>query len=302
MIKKNILVTGTNGFLGSHVAKRLVTEHNVAGVGTSLEASVQGLSLYRKMSLPQTELVQLLEEFRPDAVIHCAGSASVPFSLKHPEADFQAGPSLVIHILEALRITHLRPTFIFPSSAAVYGNPAILPIREESPICPLSPYGHHKAMSEHIVREFETIYGIPHIILRIFSCYGVGLKKQLLWDVCQKIGSNDLKLHGTGEETRDFIHATDVARLIALCIEMNIKNATMNVASGEQTTVRRIATLLLNNMNSDLKLQFSGLTRPGDPLHWEADISRLKDMGFKHTIKLEEGVREYAEWVRPANP
>ncbi len=157
-------------------------------------------------------------------------------------------------------------------------------------------------MSEQIVREFETIYGIPHIILRIFSCYGVGLKKQLLWDVCQKIGSNDLKLHGTGEETRDFIHATDVARLIALCIEMNIKNATMNVASGEQTTVRRIATLLLKNMNSDLKLQFSGLTRPGDPLHWEADISRLNDMGFKHTIRLEEGVREYAEWVQSANP
>jgi len=301
-MKKNILVTGTNGFLGSHIAKWLVTEHNVAGIGTSLEPSFQGLSFYRKMSLPQTELVQFLEEFNPDVVIHCAGSASVPFSLKHPEADFQAGPGLVIHILEALRITHLHPTFIFPSSAAVYGNPATLPIREESPICPLSPYGHHKAVSEHIVREFETIYEIPHIILRIFSCYGIGLKKQLLWDVCQKIGSNNLELHGTGEETRDFIHATDVARLVAHCIEMDIKNTTMNVGSGEQTTVRKIATLLLKNMNSDIGLQFSGLTRPGDPLHWEADISRLKDTGFKHTISLDEGVREYTEWILSANP
>lgn len=295
-MRRTVLVTGVNGFVGGNVARALGASCRVVGTGCSAGAPDASLDGYRQMELPDPCLTDLLREWRPDVVVHCAGRGSVPFSTRNPAADFDAGPRLVAHVLEAMRLSGIGARFVFPSSAAVYGNPQTLPVTETSPLRPISPYGYHKVLSEVVIRQYYELYGQEYAVLRIFSCYGEGLAKQLLWDVACRARTGAVELFGTGEETRDFIHVHDLARAVEVLIAGETGDLTVNVAGGRQVSVREIAQLLLREMGADVPLRFNGQVREGDPLRWEADISRLRDQGFCPELSLEEGVRRFARW------
>ncbi|UZP66891.1 NAD-dependent epimerase/dehydratase family protein [Desulfovibrio mangrovi] len=295
-MKKTVLVTGVNGFIGSNVARVLGADCRVVGIGRSAGKPDDSLDGYRQMALPDPGLADLLRDLRPDAVIHCAGRGSVPFSINNPAADFDAGPRLVTHVLDAMRLAGIRARFFFPSSAAVYGNPKSLPVAETSPLQPISPYGYHKVLSESIIQQYCQLYGQEYVILRVFSCYGEGLAKQLLWDAAVKATEGTLELFGTGEETRDFIHVHDLAHVVSLLIAQETANAVLNVAGGRQVSVREIVELLVRKLELDVPVHFNGQVRTGDPLRWQADISRLKSLGGGTSLSLEEGVQRFAEW------
>jgi nucleoside-diphosphate-sugar epimerase len=189
------------------------------------------------------------------------------------------------------------------SSAAVYGNPSTLPVSEGAALAPVSPYGFHKEMAEDILREFHDVYGIRSCAARVFSAYGSGLRRQLLWDVCQKVVAGPIvTLFGTGAETRDFIHVEDVARAIRVLAENAEMNAEVyNVASGHQTTIESVARALVSSLDPQIEVRFSGEQRPGDPLHWEADISAVSGLGFHAQVSFEDGVADYARWFVEEN-
>lgn len=299
MNPQTILVTGVNGFIGSHVARLLKKNWRVLGIDTN-SFDIHGTTdRYCQLVLPDADIEGLLRVEQPLACLHFAGSASVGHSLEHPAHDFQAGPVALFQLLDAIRKTTPDCVVFFPSSAAVYGNPKALPITEDHPLAPISPYGHHKLISEQILKEFSSIYGLNSVILRIFSCYGPGLKKQLLWDVCEKINQGRLKLFGTGDETRDFIHVDDVALAVEHLLTHQVHNGVFNLAGGEQTTVKRVVQLLVEaSAKPGTETQFNQQSRPGDPLYWQADISRLAQTGFRPRIPLEQGVSQYAAWHR----
>lgn len=292
-----ILITGSNGFIGRHAAGLLARDCRVIGLDHAAEDKGGGLDEYVSMTLPAPGIEAVVRDVRPDFVLHCAGSANVSYSMTHPREDFMSGPAALFELMNALRKAELDSTVIFPSSAAVYGNPERLPITENDPACPISPYGYHKFICEQVLDEFRKVYGIPSVILRIFSCYGAGLAKQLLWDVANKIRAGRLELFGTGEESRDFIHVRDLAAVIELVIRKKAKNMTLNVASGTMTSVRQMAGHMLRFMDSaHVAPEFNGVVREGDPLHWQADISVLRSLGYRPSIGLERGVAEYAQW------
>ena len=296
---KRIIITGINGFMGRHIASILCKTSIVHGLDTDAVCYVQRIDRYSQMNLPHEDFQSLMDSFAPDYCIHCAGSASVPLSVAHPSIDFDAGPVATFHVLEAIRKSGIKCCTIFPSSAAVYGNAAELPIREGSVLQPISPYGYHKILSERILQEFHHLYKLPYLILRMFSAYGNGLRKQLLWDTCQRLVKKDSVFWGTGDETRDFIHVSDVARLIAHLIERNMFNKILNVGSGEQVPTKRIIQLIAECLKYPIgDIQFKGETRKGDPLNWEADISQIRSLGFKNAVPLDDGVREYVEWFK----
>jgi UDP-glucose 4-epimerase len=249
------------------------------------------------MVLPSPDLEGLIKTFQPDYCIHCAGSASVGYSMQNPGVDFNSGPPVVFHLLDSIRKVESGCKTIFLSSAAVYGNPNQLPILEDSSLNPVSPYGYHKSMCEDLMKEFHTIYGLDHVILRIFSCYGTGLRKQLLWDVCNKFKKGEAVFFGTGQETRDFIHVKDLASLIALIIKNGIVNKTINVGSGLETRIADVVALLAKSLNySKNNISFNGDTKLGDPLKWKAEVSKISDLGFRPSISLKEGIQQYADW------
>ena len=189
--------------------------------------------------------------------------------------------------------------FINLSSAAVYGNPLSLPIYENDALHPVSPYGKHKKMAEEICAEFTNDFGLKTCNLRIFSAYGAGLKKQLLWDLYQKSLTGNIELFGTGDETRDFIYIDDLLDVINLVANKATFDATcLNVANGIQVKIKDLVSLYLQELNFKGELNFIGSNRKGDPLNWEADITQIRSFGYQQNVSLEKGLEKYVEWLK----
>ena len=155
-------------------------------------------------------------------------------------------------------------------------------------------------MGEEITEEFYLQYGIKTCSLRIFSAYGPGLKKQLFWDLNQKLkNSTDIVLYGTGKESRDFIYISDLVNAIACVIKNGaFTGDVVNVANGEEITIKKVATTFYNSIQSDVKINFGGEHRIGDPINWIADINKLKQLGYQQKISIEQGVLNYIKWLK----
>jgi UDP-glucose 4-epimerase len=181
----------------------------------------------------------------------------------------------------------------------VYGDPQVLPVSEAQPPAPLSPYGYHKLLGEILAEEFTRLYALPTASVRIFSAYGPGLRRQVVWDICARaLATGALQLRGTGQESRDFIHAADVAGALATLIERApFQGERYNVASGRETTIASLAALLLEALGVKAMPEFDGVATPGDPRNWRADTSKLSALGFSPSIALEDGLRSVAAWA-----
>ncbi|MBN1676639.1 MAG: NAD-dependent epimerase/dehydratase family protein [Kiritimatiellae bacterium] len=307
MNAQRIMVTGAGGFLGSHVCEYFGARgHAIAAVGRfSLDTESLGRypNLWRHagVTLPDPRFVDAVRDFRPDVLVHCAGTASVPESVRDPYGDFSRTVDICAFVLETLRKEKNDCLFVFPSSAAVYGNPEKLPVSEQAPLHPVSPYGYHKRMCELLVEEYNTLHGVPTVTLRIFSAYGERLRKQIVYDLCLKFAdtrTRTVELFGTGEETRDFIHAHDVAGAVAAVLAAGEHGVVFNVASGTQTTIRALAGMVARQFRACKPVHFNGAVREGDPRRWAADIRRLSGTGFVAGTDLPSGLSQTCAWFR----
>jgi dTDP-glucose 4,6-dehydratase/UDP-glucose 4-epimerase len=224
----------------------------------------------------------------------------VPFSLEKPFHDFQLNTLNVFKILDAIRRFNSGCKYLSLSSAAVYGNPQTLPIHETHPLAPVSPYGIHKMMAEQICEEFYRFWNVKTCCIRIFSAYGPGLKKQLLWDISQKLkDEGPLSLFGTGRETRDFIHIDDLVNLIDVVIrKAQFQGDFINAANGVETSIREIAECMVDEIAPGREIIFSQSNRRGDPLNWVADISKATQLGYVQNINIKRGINSYISWLR----
>ena len=296
----NIIIIGSQGFIGSHLCNYFIAKgYNVYGADI-VETPVNINYTYTKLSRLSTEWETLLAENKIDVCINAAGSGNVAYSVAHPLIDFEANTLDVIKILDAIRKHQPTCKYVHISSAAVYGNPTSLPIKETDLLNPISPYGYHKMMSEIICKEYHHLFGLNIAIVRPFSVFGNGLRKQLLWDICTKLKQNDtITLFGTGNETRDFIHISDLVLLIDLVIaKSHFKADVYNAASGSETSIKFIASIFENNFASNKKINFGSEPKKGDPLNWKADVSKLLEIGFISSTNFEKELINYANWFK----
>lgn len=301
---KTILITGASGFLGTWLAE---TAHqqgfSLIGVDIVAPRRPELWSSFAMQSCDRADFAALVGDRKIHSAYHLAGSASVPESVRNPTADFASLLPGTVELLVFLSRFHREAHLLFFSSAAVYGNPTHLPISETAVVAPISPYGIHKAAAEFIIQHYARLFEMRVSILRIFSAYGEGLRKQVVWDLCQKAiaARRDgcaIALHGTGEETRDFIHGADIARASALIAVHPPKQGVqiINLASGMETSIRSLAERVVQALGCEQKLAFNGASRHGDPLNWRADISQLRTLGFAESIPLAEGVVRSVRW------
>ncbi len=229
--------------------------------------------------------------------MHCAGSSSVGFSFENPAQDFERTVGTTLDVLEYLRTGAPRAALVYPSSAAVYGRAGSLPISEATGLAPISPYGVHKVIAEDLCRSYARSFGLRLAIVRVFSAYGLELRKQLLWDACRKATAGDLRFGGSGRETRDWVNVEDVAQLLLVAAEHAGPNApTVNGASGIEVSTKAILEVLLEALGVAGGPKFTGDARAGDPDRYAGDPSRAAAWGWSPRRPWAVGVREYARW------
>ena len=300
---KKLLITGVAGFLGRAIARYFSQKGYILyGIDSLVveNAPSSVLEEYASLELPDERFADLLDKWQPDFCVHCAGRASVPHSMNNPVADFENGPVLTFSVLDALRRISPKSAFIFLSSAAVYGEPVSLPISEGQSPAPVSAYGYHKYQSEIVCQEFAKLFGLRTASARIFSAYGPGLRRQVIWDIISKVLTQpEVILQGTGEESRDFIHAVDIASALENVISSApLRGEVYNVASGRETTIAALAELILAALGLEKKLDFSGNIPPGTPKNWRADIRNIQRLGFISQVSLEQGIESFTVWCR----
>jgi dTDP-glucose 4,6-dehydratase/UDP-glucose 4-epimerase len=295
-----VLIIGSKGFIGSHAFKyfsSLQDEFECWGCDVVQDYAIEK---YFVLDVTNSDYNEAFQQVSFDFCINCSGAASVPDSIIHPMRDFSLNVFNVVKILDAIHKYAPGCKFINLSSAAVYGNPEQLPIKETDACKPLSPYGEHKLIAENVCYQYYKYFGLKTCSVRIFSAYGPGLKKQLLWDVFQKSKKNDtLTLFGTGNESRDFIFIEDIIQALLILIEKgDFKSDVFNLANGIEVTIREVAEHFLNQIKYKGSLLFTGETRAGDPANWRADIQKISMKGFNPQTGLKEGITKYIQWLR----
>jgi UDP-glucose 4-epimerase len=302
-MSKTCLITGINGFLASYAAAEFTAAgYDVIGIHHSNNPSALALKKQYHLHLPSHEIESVIRTEKPDVVIHAAGTANVGKSVETPYEDFMISVPATANLLDSIRKESPKTLFFFLSSAAVYGNPTVLPISENSPIAPISPYGFHKRMGELLCDEYRQIYGLQTYVLRIFSAYGKGLRRQAVFDLVKNVlnfamDGKPMSVFGTGNESRDFIHASDIARCLVHLTENRPTNHIINVASGNETSIKELLALISEGSNIQPKIEFTNVVRSGDPLNWRADISPLSKTGFSPTVSLKSGISEMIQWL-----
>lgn len=294
----SILIIGSKGFIGSHLTD-FFREKGYKVLGCDIYQNFYELNYY-KVDLNNPNYDIIFENNQIIYCINCSGSASVQLSFEDPINDYLSNTVNVYKILNTIRKHSPLTKFINLSSAAVYGNPVDLPIKENSILSPVSPYGFHKLQSEQICKEFHDFYNLNVCSLRIFSAYGVGLKKQLFWDLFQKLQKNDpILLFGTGIETRDFIHVDDISLVINLIINKGSFDAEVyNIGTGNCITIKEVARLFFNQFDEKINFKFVDKVKVGDPKYWQADITKISNLGFRQTISIDSGIKKYTKWLK----
>ena len=299
----NVLITGDRGFIGSHIAEYFAGMKEISVYGWNS----RGVYNYAAQEscvanmLDYAATLQVLSTIRPDLIIHCAGNAEVSSSVIRPNDDLNKNYITTHNLLFAMKELQLHKCrFVLLSSAAVYGNPMRLPITEESEINPVSPYALHKKAAEDVCIFMHKNYGFPVKILRIFSVYGPGLRKQIFWDMYCKIQKEGrLDLFGSGAESRDYIYISDLIRAIIAVVESEDTRLIYNVANGCEVTIREAAECFAKHINLPKeKISFAGVRREGDPINWRADITGLQRLGYRRQVSFDEGIRNYIKWVK----
>lgn len=294
-----ILIIGSKGFIGSHIYRDFIHNNNFFVVGCDV---VQDYNIpnYYVVDAINADFSNVFKTHQFDICINCSGAASVPDSINNPLRDFQLNTVNVYKLLEAIQRFCPKCRFINFSSAAVYGNPSLLPIGESDLLAPLSPYGKHKLYAEQICDQFSTFYGIDTCSLRVFSAYGVGLKKQLLWDLFKRSRKiSHIELWGTGFESRDFIEVRDIVEIIRLLIKPEkFQFSTLNIGNGTEIFIKDITVLFFETLGQKINIAFNGEVRVGDPQNWQADVTKLKTIGYVKKINLDEGLNDYCIWLK----
>lgn len=296
------LVTGGAGFIGSHLVEALV-EH-----GERVRV-LDDFSTGRRENLAAVaDHIELLEGDVADPetaeravsgcdyVLHLAAIASVQASLEEPQTTHRVNVNGTLNVLDAARRAGVR-RIVFASSAAVYGDHTVLPLQEELPPRPLSPYAVHKVAGEMYHRVFHASYGLPTVALRFFNVYGprqdpTNPYSGVISIFAARIARGERPvIYGDGKQTRDFVYVTDVARAgLLVCEQEAAVGGVFNVAGGRQTNMLQLAAVLNQVLDTSLTPTFAP-ARSGEVRFSQANVSRAREvLGWEAQITLQEGL------------
>jgi UDP-glucose 4-epimerase len=305
MNKKTVLVTGGAGFIGSHLVDRLVSSgydvRVLDNLSTGKLSNIQAHVENGKVDFVEGDITNLEAVKKSvhgvDAVLHLAAVTSVPFSVKNPALTFETNVGGTLNLLASLARERIGK-FVFVSSCAVYGEPNYLPVDENHPTNPISPYAESKLLGERYCLGFHENKLLKATVLRFFNVYGLrqglndysGVITQFVDRLKQGL---PLTVYGDGSQTRDFINVLDIVNAALCSLEKeNAEGQVFNVGSGKPTSINELAKKVLSIAVSDLRIVYEA-PRESDVKCSYADVSKAaRLLGFKPEVALNDGLSE----------
>ena len=305
-VQMRVLVTGGAGFIASHIVDRLVKlNHKVSivdNLSTGKAVNLNENARFYKCDITNIdELMVVFDLEKPEVVIHHAAQIDIQTSLRKPVFDAKNNIIGTINILECCREFGTRK-IIYPSSAAVYGEPKYLPVDEKHEVNPMSFYGISKHTPEHYIKTYALLYGFNYTIFRYANVYGVRQDPKgeggVVSIFVDKLLNNEAPfIFGNGEQTRDFIYVKDIAEANILALHKG-DNEIMNISSNKATSVNELFRVMKNIAGSNLKAIHKDV-REGDIEHSYLENGMAKEkLGWKVGFELEDGARETVEYYK----
>ena len=295
-----VLLTGGAGFIGSHVADRLLARgHEVA--------IVDDLSSGKRDNVPEgarfyeldirTGCAEIFRDFEPEALCHQAAQMDVRRSVREPDFDASVNVLGTIRLLENCIDTEVRKVVFASTGGAVYGEQREYPATEEHPQYPISPYGVSKLAGERYMHYYHVQYGLPYMALRYANVYGPRQDPHgeagVVAIFCGNLAAGTAStINGSGEQTRDYVYVEDVARANVLALESGAPPGAYNIGTGVETSVNRLYELLQDISGKDLPPR-NGPSKPGEQLRGCVDPSHAGHVfGWRPEVSLADGLRE----------
>ena len=305
---QRVLVTGGAGFIGSHTIDLLLAEglqvvaydNLITGQPQNLNLSHSNLTLIEADVLDYDALRSAIQGC--DAVLHLAAISSVPKSIEDPVNSLRVNTQGFLHVLHAIQELKRPIRCVYASSAAVYGCVAQLPCSDEKPLpqSALSPYALEKANNERYADLFERLFGIKSLGLRYFNVFGTRQDPSSPYAgviakfVEQYQQDKSIMIFGDGEQSRDFIHVSDVARANLLALQGSY-HGVLNIATGVPETLRNLVHYIEGVRGRPAQVEFAPL-RVGDIKKSYATIEKAeRQLGFRYTVNFQEGIRSLLE-------
>ena len=305
---KRVLVTGAAGFVGSHLVDALVKCGATVTALDSLHSGdmanldeARSLIAFREADVRDWEAVNDATRHQ-DVVFHLAANADVPYSLEHPQFDFEVNVLGSQNIMRACMANDVG-RLVFASTAAVYGDPVYTPMDEDHPLRPISPYGASKLAAENLGFAYHRSFGLPFTAIRISNSYGERQTKYVIHDLLAKLLSDPgrLEVLGDGNQHRDFCHVSDVSRCFILAAESDtMRGEALNLAGPGSISIRDLAHLVLELLGLDGKtaVSYTGRSWQGDISLLLPDIAKARRLlGFSPEIALKGGLGTLIRWL-----
>lgn len=302
-----VLVTGGAGFIGSNLCALLVSEgYDVTVIDSLLSGHAKNL-----LPLPAVTFIEgdvrdatAVEHAMDGAelVFHLAASVGNKRSIDDPRTDADINVMGTVTVMEAARKAKVRRVVV-SSSAGTFGELKTLPIAEDHPVDPDTPYGASKLFQEKFSLSYSKLYDMGVVCLRYFNVFGLNQRFDAYGNVIpifayRMLRGETLTVFGDGEQTRDFVHVKDVARANYQSALAEGVSGAFNLGSGTRLTINDLITLMqrVSGINADVVY---GDPRPGDVRHSMADITAASQMiGFKPSVEFESGLRDYMAWLK----
>lgn len=302
-----ILVTGGAGFIGSNVVRLLVEKgHHVVVLDDLSTGHRENLKPFPQVTFIKGDIRDLnaVKEAMSgcDTVFHLAANISNVRSIEIPRFDAEINILGTINVIEAIKTSHVK-TVVYSSSAGIFGEPHYQPIDEEHPCHPLSPYGVDKWAAEKLILCLGAIRRFRAVCLRYFNVYGINQRSDTYGSaipvfISQILKGKPISIYGDGEQTRDFVHVSDLARANLTVAERADVQGIFNLGSGKATTINRLVQILGELMPEKMRVNHTD-PRVGDIRHSLANTSRAaRVFGYKPQVGLKEGLKSHIEWFR----
>lgn len=308
--RKNILVTGSAGFIGSSFVDYSISiGYEVIGIDDMSYGKAININKKSRFIELDVRNYKKLESIivyeKPIHIIHFAADPTTKTSSmgwNDPFTDNQINLIGTLNILEIIKNNKIDAHFIYASSAAVYGEPLKIPISELHQTNPISPYGISKLAGEKYCYAYSKEWGLKVTIFRIFNTFGPRQTRYVMYDQIKNIITNHDKIQilGTGEQIRDYCYVTDTVNAFALA--MNNKNAIgeiFNIGGGNRIKIRELIKQLKKQLNIYPEEIYTGNSWKGDINELWADTRKIRNMlGWKPKVSLEEGISFFIEWFQ----